>query len=223
MLDLSAAAAEGGRCGRRSRPSRHAAARAPDVPSVRPLPVVGRGQRRDARREGGSHAGPGAPRRRLLAEVDAAIEPMRQFLDPDRAFPMSAYPNYEPGRETSIAASSRGAPGTDGGVLRRPHGRRRHVARPATVAELHRVLTRRRAHDARAPVERGSATVARTAATCDASTPTFMLTHWTRDRDRPSAARVGRAQDDRRRPRCTASPTGARRARDARRRQRHRL
>ena len=37
--------------------------------------------------------------------------------------------------------------------------------------------------------------------TCDASTPTFMLTHWARDRAaRPAPARVGRAQDDRARP-----------------------
>ena len=35
-------------------------------------------------------------RRRLLAEVDAAIAPMRQFLDPERAFPFGAMPDYEP-------------------------------------------------------------------------------------------------------------------------------
>ncbi len=37
-------------------------------------------------------------RARLLAEVDAAIEPMRQFLDPERVFPMGPTPNYEPPR-----------------------------------------------------------------------------------------------------------------------------
>ena len=47
--------------------------------------------------------------------------------------------------------------------------------------------------------------------TCDASTPTFMLTHWARDRAaRPAAARVDREQDDRARPpRSTASATAA--------------
>ena len=152
------------RCGRGRGPSRHAAARAPDVPSVRPLPVVGRGQRRDARREGGSHAGPGAPPP-AARRGRRAIEPMRQFLDPDRAFPMSAHRTTNPAGRRASRASSRGAPGTDGGVLRRPHGRRRHVARPATVAELHRVLTRRRAHRCSSTRRaRGSATVARTAA-----------------------------------------------------------
>ena len=38
-------------------------------------------------------------RRRLLAEVDAAIAPMRQFLDPERAFPLGDVPDYEPGRD----------------------------------------------------------------------------------------------------------------------------
>src|SRR5262245_35007295 len=48
-------------------------------------------------------------RGRLLAEVDDAIAPMRQFLDPERAFPMSRFPNYEPARDTSIAARARAA------------------------------------------------------------------------------------------------------------------
>ncbi len=48
-----------------------------------------------------------ALRARLLAEVDAAIEPMRQFLDPERAFPMGPTPNYEPPRDRSVAAIAR--------------------------------------------------------------------------------------------------------------------
>ena len=104
-------------------------------------------------------------RRRLLAEVDAAIEPMRQFLDPDRAFPMSAHPNYEPGRETSIAARARAehrAPTEVFYDVLMDDGGMSLVLRPLLN---YTELTRRRAHDARAPVERGvSATVARTAA-----------------------------------------------------------
>src|SRR2546430_17216603 len=42
-------------------------------------------------------------RRRLLSEVDAAIAPMRQFLDPERAFPFGALPDYEPARDRSVA------------------------------------------------------------------------------------------------------------------------
>ena len=40
-----------------------------------------------------------ALRAKLLAEVDAAIAPMRQFLDPERAFPIGAVPDYEPARD----------------------------------------------------------------------------------------------------------------------------
>src|SRR4051812_24329092 len=43
-------------------------------------------------------------RERLLAEVDDAIAPMRQFLDPARAFPMGAVPDYEPSPDNSVAA-----------------------------------------------------------------------------------------------------------------------
>ncbi len=46
-------------------------------------------------------------RRRLLSEVDAAIEPMKQFLDPERAFPFGDAPDYEPAREQSVAGLAR--------------------------------------------------------------------------------------------------------------------
>src|SRR6185369_2724415 len=46
-------------------------------------------------------------RRRLLSEVDAAIEPMKQFLDPERAFPFGDSPDYEPARERSVAGLAR--------------------------------------------------------------------------------------------------------------------
>src|SRR5215831_4266147 len=48
-----------------------------------------------------------AMREKLLAEVDDAIAPMRQFLDPARAFPMGSVPDYEPSPDASIAALAR--------------------------------------------------------------------------------------------------------------------
>jgi N-acyl-D-aspartate/D-glutamate deacylase len=125
-------------------------------------------------------------RARLLSEVDAAIAPMRQFLDPERAFPMSAYPNYEPGRETSIAARARAeqrAPmevfydvliEDDGMSL---------VLRPLlnyTDFSLDAVRTMLEHPTSAWGLGDGGA---HCGSTCDASTPTFMLTHWTRDRD----------------------------------------
>ena len=94
-------------------------------------------------------------RRRLLSEVDDAIAPMKQFLDPERAFPMSAFPDYEPSPDTSIAARARAenrAPmDVFYDVLMEDDGRAL-VLRP--LLELHGLLTRRRPHDARAPDER---------------------------------------------------------------------
>ena len=46
-------------------------------------------------------------RARLLAEVDAALASMSQFLDPERAFPMGAVPDYEPARADSVAGRAR--------------------------------------------------------------------------------------------------------------------
>ena len=52
-----------------------------------------------------------ALRAKLLAEVDAAIAPMRQFLDPERAFPIGDAPDYEPTpRATASRARARAGP-----------------------------------------------------------------------------------------------------------------
>ncbi len=123
---------------------------------------------------------------RLLAEVDAAIEPMKQFLDPERAFPMSAFPNYEPGRDTSIAARARAekrAPmDVFYDVLMEDDGRSL-VIRPLlnyTDFSLDAVRTMLEHPSSAWGLGDGGA---HCGTTCDASTPTFMLTHWTRDRD----------------------------------------
>jgi N-acyl-D-aspartate/D-glutamate deacylase len=45
-----------------------------------------------------------AVREKLLGEVHAATKGMRQFLDPERTFPIGDNPDYEPKRSDSIAA-----------------------------------------------------------------------------------------------------------------------
>jgi N-acyl-D-amino-acid deacylase len=125
-------------------------------------------------------------RRRLLAEVDAAIEPMKQFLDPERAFPMSAFPDYEPRPETSIAARARAEnrPAMDVfyDALMEDDGRAL-VLRPLlnyTDFTLDAVRTMLEHPTSAWGLGDGGA---HCGTTCDASTPTFMLTHWSRDRD----------------------------------------
>ena len=163
------------------------AARAADVPPVRVLPVVGADRR--ARRSPRRSRRCAIPelRRRLLAEVDAAIEPMRQFLDPERAFPMGDVARLRARARTQRrrARPSAGAPG-DGGLLRRRCSRT-----TGTSSCCARCSTTRTSHSTRC----ARCWCTRTRAwglgdggahcgtTCDASTPTFMLTHWTRDRD----------------------------------------
>ena len=124
-------------------------------------------------------------RRQLLAEVDAAIEPMRQFLDPERAFPMGATPNYEPPRDTSIAAiaRTRGVPVMDlyYDTLTEDEGKQL-VLRPLLNFSNFSL------DPVRAMLEHPTSAWglsdggAHCGTTCDASTPTFMLAHWTRDR-----------------------------------------
>ena len=126
-------------------------------------------------------------RRRLLAEVDDAIAPMRQFLDPERAFPMGPFPNYEPAPDDSIAARARAENrpvmdvyydalvADDGYAL---------VVRPLlnyTDFSLDAVRTMLEHPTSAWGLGDGGA---HCGTTCDASTPTFMLTHWARDRAR---------------------------------------
>jgi N-acyl-D-aspartate/D-glutamate deacylase len=124
-------------------------------------------------------------RRKLLAEVDAAIEPMRQFLDPERAFPFGDAPDYEPAREKSVAGLARAQGRTPMevfyDVLLEDDGRKL-VMRPLlnysgfSLDPVHDMLAS--PNTAWGLGDGG----AHCGTTCDASTPTFMLTHWTRDR-----------------------------------------
>ncbi len=124
-------------------------------------------------------------RRRLLGEVDDAVAAMRQFLDPERAFPMGAFPDYEPGRDDSIAAQARAQNRSpmdvyydaliadDGYAL---------VLRPLlnyTDFSLDAVRTMLEHPTSAWGLGDGGA---HCGTTCDASTPTFMLAHWARDR-----------------------------------------
>jgi N-acyl-D-aspartate/D-glutamate deacylase len=126
-------------------------------------------------------------RRKLLAEVDAAIAPMRQFLDPERAFPMGATPNYEPARDDSVAAIAQrqnrpvmdvyydALMEDDGAAL---------IMRPLlnyTDFSLDAVRTMLEHPTSAWGLGDGGA---HCGTTCDASTPTFMLAHWSRDRSR---------------------------------------
>jgi hypothetical protein len=124
-------------------------------------------------------------RRRLLSEVDAAIAPMRQFLDPERAFPFGTTPDYEPAREHSVAgiarAQGRNAMEVFYDVLMEDDGRKL-VLRPLlnysgfSLDPVRAMLS----HPTTAwGLGDGGA---HCGTTCDASTPTFMPTHWVRAR-----------------------------------------
>jgi N-acyl-D-aspartate/D-glutamate deacylase len=126
-------------------------------------------------------------RERLLAEVDAGIEPMKQFLDPERAFPFGDAPDYEPARERSIAGLARAQARSPWevfyDVLLDDDGRK-FVMRPLlnyTGFNLDPVREMLASPDTAWGLGDGGA---HCGTTCDASTPTFMLTHWTRDRSR---------------------------------------
>jgi N-acyl-D-aspartate/D-glutamate deacylase len=124
---------------------------------------------------------------RLLGEV-AEIDPkMLQFIDPERVFPLGEQPDYEPRREDSIAARARAAG-------REPYdlyfealledGGRQLLLRPLlnyTEFNLDNVRTMLEHPTTAWGLSDGGA---HCGTTCDASTSTFMLTHWTRDRDR---------------------------------------
>ncbi len=124
-------------------------------------------------------------RRRLLAEADEIDPVMMQFLDPERVVAMGSDPDYEPPLEHTIAARARAHGVTameeyydalladDGQAL---------VMRPLlnyTDFNLDAVREMLTHPTTRWGLGDGGA---HCGTTCDASTPTFMLTHWARDR-----------------------------------------
>jgi N-acyl-D-aspartate/D-glutamate deacylase len=128
-----------------------------------------------------------ALREKLLAEVDAAIAPMRQFMDPERAFPLGAVPDYEPAREDSVAARARaaGVPEMElyYDLLMEDDGLALMMRPLLNYSDFNLDAVREMLlHPTSAwGLADGGA---HCGTTCDASTPTFMLSHWTRDRAR---------------------------------------
>jgi N-acyl-D-aspartate/D-glutamate deacylase len=124
-------------------------------------------------------------RRTLVAEAREPDEIMRQFLDPARAFPLTDPPEYEPSPERSIAA-----------IAAREGREPMEVFYDAVLADEGRGFVMRPLLnftegnlDAVRAMLVHPTTVwglgdggAHAGTTCDASTPTSMLTHWARDR-----------------------------------------
>ena len=187
MLELCAEAAADGApvTPQVAGPAGEPAARARDVPPVRVLPVVGadrwRAARGEGRRDARSRDAPAAAGRgRRRDRADAPV-PRSRARVPVR-------------RDARLRAGARAA--ASPGIARAQgrsemevfydalHGRRRPQARDAPVAQLLGLLARpvreMLAHPTTAwGLGDGGA---HCGTTCDASTPTFMLTHWARDR-----------------------------------------
>jgi N-acyl-D-aspartate/D-glutamate deacylase len=124
-------------------------------------------------------------RQKLLDEAHHIDPGFMQFLDPERIFPLGAPPDYEPARATSLAAQAR-ARGCDpfevfydalmdddGDAL---------VLRPLlNYSDFNLDPVREMLQHPTSAWGLGDGG-AHCGTTCDASTPTFMLTHWVRDR-----------------------------------------
>ncbi|MFZ4519437.1 MAG: N-acyl-D-amino-acid deacylase family protein [Microthrixaceae bacterium] len=127
-----------------------------------------------------------ALRARLLEESEHIDPMMLQFVDPERVVPMGSVPDYEPSLDDTVAARARarGVPvmeeylddllADDGRAL---------VMRPLlnyTDFDLDAVREMLTHPTTRWGLGDGGA---HCGTTCDASTPTYVLTHWARDRD----------------------------------------
>ncbi len=125
-------------------------------------------------------------RARLIAEASTPDPAMVQFLDPGKAFPLGDPPNYEPDPSESVAARAAAA-GRDVydlylELLMQNNGRAL-IMRPLlnyTHANLDAVREMLLHPTSAWGLGDGGA---HCGTTCDASTPTFMLAHWARDRD----------------------------------------
>ncbi len=125
-------------------------------------------------------------RARLVREASTPDPTMLQFLDPAKAFPLGDPPNYEPDPSESVAARAAAA-GRDVydlylDLLMQNDGRAL-IMRPLlnyTHANLDAVREMLLHPTSAWGLGDGGA---HCGTTCDASTPTFMLAHWARDRD----------------------------------------
>ena len=141
-----------------------------------------------ARGEGGeAPRRPGAARPPRSGEAPTPDPAMLQFLDPAKAYPLGDPPDYEPAPSDSVAA--RAPPRPDGtptsctSTCCSNEDGRALVMRPLlnyTDANLDAVREMLLHPTSAWGLGDGGA---HCGTTCDASTPTFMLTHWARDRD----------------------------------------
>ncbi len=125
-------------------------------------------------------------RRTLVAEAGDMDPVMVQFLDPERVFPLRGeQPDYEPARERSVAALARSA-GVDPldvfyDELLVDDGRALLLRPLLNFSDFSLDAVREMLLHPTSAWGLGDGG-AHCGTTCDASTPTFMLTHWVHDR-----------------------------------------
>ncbi len=123
---------------------------------------------------------------RLLAEAADADRILAQFLDPERVFPVGAVPNYEPDPSTSVAARARASGRSPLEVfyedLRADAGEALLLRPLLNYTDFNLDAVREMLLHPTSAWGLGDGG-AHCGTTCDASTPTYMLAHWARDRD----------------------------------------
>ena len=123
---------------------------------------------------------------RLLAEAEKADPMLTQFLDPERVFPVDDVPNYEPDPSSSIAARARSAGRVPLDVfyedLRADAGEALLLRPLLNYSDFNLDAVREMLLHPTSAWGLGDGG-AHCGTTCDASTPTYMLAHWARDRD----------------------------------------
>ena len=125
-------------------------------------------------------------RRKLVAEAHHGDPAMDQFLDPSKAFPLGDPPNYEPDPSTSIAARA-ASEGRDVydlyyDLLMEDDGHALIMRPLLNYTDRNLDAVREMLLHPTSALGLGDGG-AHCGTTCDASTPTYMLTHWARDRD----------------------------------------
>ncbi|HEX7444166.1 MAG TPA: amidohydrolase family protein, partial [Acidimicrobiales bacterium] len=125
-------------------------------------------------------------RARLLAEAGQNDPAFAQFLDPERIFPMAPEPNYEPPKDTSLAAQGRREGRTSDEVfydrLMEEDGESLVMRPLLNYTDFNLDAVREMLLHPTTTWGLGDGG-AHCGTTCDASTPTSMLAWWARDRD----------------------------------------